>query len=356
MIINNLTQKDEINLIKDVTRKQLLKYPKNNIRNFKYIVKQTLKILIGTYKKTDKYFWPNGLLAIGLMYSHIKTEDLNDFEILEKYFDRWRYCRWSMRYLDNAINGYSLIYVFEQTKNQKYKRGLDKIAKYLLNHSTDKYGTLPYRTQTPDLIYIDSLGMICPFLSKYSKFTGEIKWIDIAVTQIKNFLKMGMDSKMGLPYHGYNSKTNSKLGIIGWGRGIGWILIAFVGTLEFLDQSHKEYIYIRDEFVKLINKVLEYQLENGYFTWQLNSIEGPVDTSATSMIAFSLIIGIKTRILNESYKPALKKSLKALLNSTHDGFVNDCSAECMGFSMYPQIYGNYPWSQGLTLAVLTMEY
>jgi len=46
------------------------------------------------------------------------------------------------------------------------------------------------------------------------------------------------------------------------------------------------------------------------------------------------------------------KGTKSLYKITIDGNVVNCSGECQGFGMYPQIYGTYPWAQGMTLALL----
>ena len=48
--------------------------------------------------------------------------------------------------------------------------------------------------------------------------------------------------------------------------------------------------------------------------------------------------------------------VNCLNDNIKDGKVYNCSAECMGLGLYPQIYNSYAWSVGPTLSCLkTLE-
>ena len=53
----------------------------------------------------------------------------------------------------------------------------------------------------------------------------------------------------------------------------------------------------------------------------------------------------------------MMRGREALWNCVKEGKIYGCLAECHGFSMYPQVYGAYPWSLGpaLSLFVMTKE-
>ena len=345
--------------VRHITRFELSTYPNYSTKTFKNVLKIFFKFLLRKGKKVDRYFWPNGLMAIGLEYSHKKTNDKKDLESLMEYYDNWISKGQRINHLDNIINGYTMLYIFELNGNKKYKRALDNLVEYVHNHPKDEYGSLPYRInnknpQSINMIFIDTLGMICPFLCRYAKLFKDELLVDLAVIQLKNYLNLGFDERKKLPYHGYNSKTKEKLGIIGWGRAVGWLLIGLIDSLEYIDSSHKDYKYLMDKFIDIVITVLEYQNEDGYFSWQIEAIEGPIDTSTTSMIMYSVSKGLKLEILDNSYEKYIKKSLVAINKSINEGHVNDCSAECRGLGMYPQRYGNYPWAQGPSLALISL--
>lgn len=109
---------------------------------------------------------------------------------------------------------------------------------------------------------------------------------------------------------------------------------------------------LREPFVGLVDTVLHYQRPDGAFSWQLQALEGPADTSVTGMICAALKEGIELKILvGENYRQAFRRGREALRKSVHDGKVYDCSGECEGFGQYPQRYGAYPWSLGPALIV-----
>ena len=92
-----------------------------------------------------------------------------------------------------------------------------------------------------------------------------------------------------------------------------------------------------------------------FFSWQLEAVEGPADTSATGMICVGLKQGIAAGVLaGEKYENALTAGSHALERSVRDGRVYRCSGECEGFSRYPQCYGAYPWSLGPALEVFRL--
>ena len=313
----------------------------------------------------DTIFWPMGLLATALWHNRngatTVLQNKIDF-VLDEYFKRWEKRKTPVFYLDDLLSGETFLAVYEEYINSKsseiiidnhnniinpqnedkYKTALDKLAEYALNYPADETGSLPYRAaQGTGHIYVDSIGLACPFLYEYGNFHKKNEYMELAIKQIANFLAYGMDTATGLPYHGYDIKTGTKYGIIGWGRAIGWLLRGMTGCMT--TDYGKDRLY--EAYVLLTDSVIEWQRKDGSFTWQLQTLEGPVDTSATGMICAALSGGIKMKLLcGESYENALELGMRAILKSIKNGRVYDCSGECEGFAQYPQRYGAYPWS------------
>ena len=162
------------------------------------------------------------------------------------------------------------------------------------------------------------------------------------------FLKNGMDERSGLPYHGYDEKSGVKFGIIGWGRAVGWLLLGLAG--ESLQEMGNPEITARTE--RMLGEILERIREDHLFSWQLDCLEGPADTSATGMICYSLLRMKKTGS-SEKVERALEQAAEKLFSMvSEDGKIGQASAECTDFAQYRQQYGNYPWGQGAVLAFL----
>ena len=339
---------------------ELLHYPK---RGPGFFLKRAIKMVAGQKQAPiDKVNWPNGLLAKALADYYMKNKNSEEeriiLECLTKYFDRWisQGCR--MYYLDDAYSGMALIDLHQITGEEKYKDAAECMVKYLFNHETDAAGSLPYRPEQKNgYIFADGIGMICPFLCKYGSTYRDMNAINLAVTQMQNFISMGMDEKTGLPYHGYQYESGVKYGIIGWGRAVGWLMMGMSESLAYMEETRPSYEVIKQAYRRMVDKVEAYQLEGGLYSWQLGAKEGPVDTSATAMILYAIARSLDTKVLIGIHKSRMVRGREALWNSVKEGKIYGCLAECQGFSMYPQIYGAYPWSLGpaLSLFVMTEE-
>lgn len=353
-------------------------YDKDWIRKWK----DRLKKAAGRYvPPKDGIFWDTGLLANGLteMLQSGKDTEGKILSAVRQYFDRWIDRGMPVYYMDDTLCGVALLRLYEAVPEERYRKGADRLADYLLSlgeKEADAAGSIPYRpAQKNGHIYVDGIGMMCPFLAMYGVKCGNRKAVELAMVQIKNMLENGMDRKTGLPYHGFRYETSEKYGIIGWGRAVGWLLTGMQGTLYWLQEGltekgiagyaeegceeregsveawyRREYEGLKTEFLKLLEAVRDYQRTDGGFSWQLEALEGPADSSATAMIARAFRFGAECGFDGED---ALRQAAGFLWECEKDGRIYRCLGECLGFSQYPQVYGAFPWSLGTALGIMT---
>lgn len=311
----------------------------------------------------DMIFWPVGLLAAGLWHCRREADPALRQKIemsLSAFYTRWEKKHNPICYIDDLLAGEVFLAVYEEYSHNKeennmigdknadrYREAVDKLAAYVSAYPRDEMGSFPYRAdQNNGHIYVDAVGMICPFLYEYGSFMNKSGYMELAVNQIVNFLAYGMDGSTGLPYHGYAMQTGCKYGVIGWGRAVGWLLRGMAGCMVTEYGMER----LRDSYIGLTDTVFAYQRKDGYFSWQLQASDGPADTSATGMICAAFKWGMEQDILTDSkYEQALQAGRKAIEKSTEGGRVYDCSGECEGFGQYPQRYGAYPWALGPAL-------
>lgn len=343
------------------TKYELFHYPVTTKKqDIKYIIKRLIKPK--DTPKRDSFYWTHAMLTQAL-------ETAGDVDILKKYYDAWIEKGLPIYNVDNIMNGYSLLYVYEKTKDEKYKQAADKLYEWVCEYKKQMGNPLPYRKHHPTHVYVDGLGMIVPFLCRYGAMFDNQDAVSLGADQVLDFLKYGMDEVTGLPYHGYDTKTKVKQGIIGWGRAVGWLMLAMADSMEYLPEG-KEKQEIAVAFKKLVITVCQYFRKDGYFSWQLPAMEGPKDASAVAMIGYAMKKGrtipgyaenneekadVDCRGQKISVESVLKQLQDALRNSSRNGKIYDCSGECDGFSQYPQVYGVYPWSQGPGLRLLLMK-
>lgn len=331
--------------------------------------KDRLKYLIRKYllrRKTmpeDPVFWPTGLLAAGLwkcrqemaggdVTDTVRAEIVLTDWVIETYFDRWIDKGCPILWLDDLLAGETLLEVCEEYRSggknvEKYRQAIEKLAQFGLSHPQDETGSFPYRAdQDTGLVFVDSIGLACPFLYRYGVLFDRQETMELAVKQIVNFLAYGMDISTGLPYHGYSIAEDCKYGIIGWGRAVGWLLRGMIGCMNTAYGRER----LEASCIKAVDAAIAFQRKDGHFSWQLQAVEGPADTSATGMICAALRQGIELGVLRgEKYEQALLAGRNAVEKAVRNGRVYQCSGECEGLGQYPQRYGSYPWALGAAL-------
>lgn len=354
--------------------------------------KKKVKQLLGRgVSKRDPYFWPAGMLALGLEeYIETAQKSLSDEEktnghssvadnkisadskrsadsqinacsdqnrtiraicmaqeALSGRLEQWVTEGMKMTYLDDALMGYVLLRYCERTG--KWGEEPAKLAGALYEMEKDEQESLIYRPGRGNAyILADGVGQSSMFLAKYAQLSGDTKARELAAKQLLSFARCGMAKGMDLPYHGYEIRqdTAAKLGIIGWGRAVGWLLLGVRVFLDTAPSDDPSYAEIESLYERIAGKVAGYQREDGGFSWQLEAVEGAADTSAAAMIGYAL----GGRLWQEDITGRIADFL--LSHVTEKGEVTGALAECIDFAEHPQRYGNYPWGQGAALAFL----
>lgn len=355
-------------------------------KNGKQKLKDAVKKAAGRYvPPKDFIFWPTAVIANSFTEWGMMDGRREVLAVLEEYFGRWIDAGMPIFYVDDVLSGVSLVDLYEATKAEKYKTGADKMAEYLFGLSekeSDRAGSIPYRpAQKNGYIFADGVGMTASFLIKYGTFFGDIRSVELGLLQLKNMFLFGIDEKTGLPYHGFQFESKEKYGIIGWGRAVGWLLMALARACvcleKYMDKCGKEkqakkgqaeteetnsesealaevcakgFAECSRAYGQLLGAVRPYQKENGAFAWQLEALEGPEDSSATAMIAYGVLMGN-----GQGAEELVKHAAEYLAGCEKDGKVYHCLTECMGFAQYPQEYGAYPWALGPALGVLERQ-
>lgn len=308
----------------------------------------------------DRVGFANACLSKAMMdyyKRNINSEESKEIlNIVKRYYDRWILTGKKLRSIEDAFAGMALLDLFQITSDRKYEKATKEIYNYILKQDTDNMGSFVIRTKEGyRYVYAEIIGCVCPFLAKYGKLFDDSGAVNMAAVQIENFLTYGMDEKTYLPYHGYNSDTQMKMGIIGWGQAVGKLLIGMSETLYYMDSEYSNYEIIRQEYRRIVDKVESNQSEGGLYHWQLSAKDGPADTAASAMILYSIAQSLENKILISIHRSRMMRgvdSLKACIQE--DGSLPGCSAQAKGFNCYPVEFSDYPWGLGPAISLLTI--
>jgi rhamnogalacturonyl hydrolase YesR len=300
-------------------------------------------------------FWMTATNAIGAACAHESLGCGMDLDAIQAFFERHvdRQGAWKAmpRGVDAAMKGYALLYLAKVTGEARYSNAAHWLTDYLLTtYPKASDGSLRY-AWTMETLLVDSLGMVCPFLTRYGALYGHSGSMDMAVHQILQFVQQNVDPDTHLPYHAYYSEGPKRLGMQGWGRGTGWYMLGLADTLVDLPKSHPAFTTILGAYGRAAATLKEFQRSDGHWSWAILLRGARHDSSATAFLGYSLARGIRAGLLDSTYATAINLAIDALMAVTRpDGLLDGSMADCLGVGLYPTVFGPQPWLQGMACA------
>ncbi len=228
---------------------------------------------------------------------------------------------------------------------------MNAIAAMLLD-KFQKYGSVPY-CDNSDIRFVDTIGLVCPFLIKYSLVYDNELAMDAAISLIKEYSQSGIHDEFGTPVHCFDVKNKAPLGLYSWGRGCGWWATGLTESFMLLQETDenefvKEKIIILKELLSFADVISKYQSADGSFDRNLFSHSG-ADSSATAMLTFFLAYAGKIS-KNDEYIKSANNGMKYIYSVTRcSGIVDYSQGDTMGIGFYSQQSIVMPAAQGFAV-------
>ena len=308
--------------------------------------------LKGNYTKSAIQHWQQAALILGLNESEYTKAEVNDAinKYLNLHFDSNGQWKEKPKFVDSAILSYA---VMKLDKNNKYKQSYDytyNLIKELLGED----GTVKYRKSMPDYRYVDTIGFICPFLIRYGVKYNDEPAIEISIKQIKEYFKYGFDNESKISFHAYNIKSKYKLGLCGWGRGLGWFAIGIIDAWNELPKDSKYKSELENIIVEFAKAILNVQLDNGGFGWTVTRKETMIDSSTTATLAWYLLNASNIDSISEVCKNASNKALNYLMTVTkRSGAIDFSQGDTKDIGVYSMLFDILPFAQGFALRTIS---
>lgn len=175
------------------------------------------------------YNYYKAYLLVGLSYYALNKRDKDVIEALVKLADdivdeRSDCLKYQINKIDQVPIGIMFINLYKILGNDKYMKVAHNIKERLLQFKNNE--DLIYYINQSRTNFSDAVGMYVPFLMEYYNVSGDTLSKNIAMKNLCEYQKYGVDKETGIPVHGYDIKTHIKTGSANWGRGIGWYLLA----------------------------------------------------------------------------------------------------------------------------------
>lgn len=273
--------------------------------------------------------YPSSYNLVGLSEYAIRFNDTRLLQKLREKADyrigRDGYLNYEVSRLDQCPIGILYLNLYRVTKEERYKKVADGLFDFLKS-KREVGNIIPY--DNPNTYYVDAMGMYVPFLMEYFKATNDSLARQIAIDNLDEYQRNGLDDKTHLPFHGYDVKTGIKVGSANWGRGIGWYLLA----LAYCPEENDELL------AENVGKM-------PYTQFPLSSTD--FDSSTALMFEIYKKSTNPGYLLDLSFiKPYIRKS----------GIVTQCSGDTYHFNDYSHSFGNSELCNGLLLLLYSKDF
>lgn len=226
--------------------------------------------------------------------------------------------------LDQINAGRALFTLADKSGEARFSLAQDRLWSQLKHQPRTRSGVYWHKEIYPWQIWLDGLYMEGPFKTEYAKRHDDAEGMADVVNQLVITYETLCDEKTGLLYHAFDESRGQRWSDIVtgrsphyWSRAIGWYCMATLDVLDFLPASmSEERAKLEDILRKLAPAIAAYQDESGmwYQVPDCQSAEGNyLETSASSMFAYTYFKGVRNGILDKSYKAVAEKTLNGII-------------------------------------------
>lgn len=148
-------------------------------------------------------------------------------------------------------------------------------------------GTLARNRPQKNTLWLDDLYMAVPALSQMGKLTGDNKYFDDAVKQVKQFVKRMFNKDKNLYIHGWVEKMEAHPEFF-WARANGWALMAKIELLDVLPANHPGHQFVLEQLRAHVKGLVSYQSGTGFWHQLIDRIDSYKETSATAIYTYCI--------------------------------------------------------------------
>ncbi|WP_195515202.1 glycoside hydrolase family 88 protein [Paraclostridium bifermentans] len=308
--------------------------------------------LKGNYTKSAIQHWQQAALILGLNKCEENNKEIDKAinKYLNNHFDSNGQWREKPKFVDGGILSYAIMNL---DGSDKYKLSFDYMYE-LIKELIGDDGTVKYRKSMPNYRYVDTIGFISPFLIKYGVNYNNNEAIELGVNQIVEYFKYGFDNENVIPFHAYDIKEKYKLGLCGWGRGLGWFAIGIIDAWIELPNNSKYKKDLEEVIIKFSKSIIKLQQDNGGWGWTVTRKETRIDSSTTATLAWYLLNASQIEEIDNECKLAYEKTVKYLISATRrNGVIDFSQGDTKDIGVYSMLFDILPFAQGFALRAIS---
>ena len=261
--------------------------------------------------------------------------------------------------IDRLNSGKILFRIYEQTKDDKYRKALNLLRSQLDTHPRNGDGGFWHKKIYENQMWLDGLYMGQPFYAEYAYRNNQVNDYKDIINQFVTVARHTYDPVNDLYRHACDVSRREKWAdkITGqsqhcWGRAMGWYAMACVDVLDFIP-IHEEG---RDSIINIVNKLalqIKNRQDNNSGVWyQVIDRSGDkgnyLESSSSTMFVYFLLKAIRKGYIPKDYINVAQKGyegiLKNFIRETENGdikIIQACAVAGLGGSNYRMGDYNY---------------
>jgi unsaturated rhamnogalacturonyl hydrolase len=203
-------------------------------------------------------------------------------------------------------------------------------------------GTLARNRPQKNTLWLDDLYMGVPALAQMGKLTGDNKYFDDAVKQVRQFTGRMFNKEKGVFMHGWVESMSAHPSFF-WARANGWALMAMAELLDVLPENHPGRQFVVQQFADHVKGLISYQSGSGFWHQLLDRTDSYLETSATAIYAYCIAHACNKKWIDPvAYAPIAMLAWNAV--STKVNAQGQVEGTCVGTGMAfdPAFYYHRP--------------
>ncbi len=270
-----------------------------------------------------------GIVLYALTQVHARTGDERYLAYVQRWVDglmdaEGRIAVPDEQNLDRIQPGMLLLYLYEQTGLERYRRGAEQMLARLAAHPRTAKGGLWHKERYPHEMWLDGVYMMGPFCAHAARLLGADEQCPELAAREALLLAEHAQGADGLLRHAWDADANAAwadpttgLAPVVWGRGMGWYSMALVDMLAALPRDHPA----RPRLLAILQAAargIEASQDTTTGLW-FQVMDDPdlpgnwIETSASAMFVYALELGARHGYLDAHYRDVAQRGWQGLV-------------------------------------------
>ena len=225
---------------------------------------------------------------------------------------------------DRLNSGRILFRIYEQEKQEKYKKAMDLLRTQFDGHPRNDDGGFWHKKVYENQVWLDGVYMSMPYYAEYAFRNNDVDVYQDIVNQFRTVAKHTYDAENDVYRHACDVSKRQKWADPAtgqsqhcWGRAMGWFAMACVDVLDFMPEhepGREEILAILEKLVKQIKARQDAKTGVWYQVIDRSGDEGNyLEATCSTMFVYTLLKAVRNGYIDPSYKDVAEKGYRGIL-------------------------------------------